>query len=511
MVRHWLRTASRRAGGGGWRSTRSAPLLTFVVLVIVVTEKFSGGAFVVVILIPLLVGMMLFIHRQYAQSARQLAIRDGLRRAAADREERVDRPVPGSTAPSSRPSTSPARSPSDVTAVFITDDPEAAAELRERWERQVPGVPLVIVESPYRALVGPLVAYLDVLDRAWPPDKPAPITFVVMPEYVARSWWERILYNQSAQAPAHACCSAGRTRSSSACPTGATTRPLERESPTRRRRRRRRRRGVDEADERRPPTGTGLSRWYRDARDGRRGPPALRARSSQAGGSCSWPNRRHHSSGAPSWRCPVAAPTGRSSPSPPSWRTSGQAELVGVHVVEIDWTLPLDADVAGRPRTPSACSTSPRRPPRPASYKLETVLLQARDVGAALVDEATERGADLSSSGLPVSHAIRRRLRHRAHDPVRPEERPVRGLGRPRADARGASMKTVIVGCGRVGAALAEALDRDGHDVLVIDISTVGLRPAAGRLQGEGASAATAPTRTSCAVRAPRAPTCSSP
>ena len=63
----------------------------------------------------------------------------------------------------------------------------------------MPDVPLVIVESPYRALVGPLLAYLDVLDRAWPPDKEAPITFVVIPEYVARNWWERILYNQSAK------------------------------------------------------------------------------------------------------------------------------------------------------------------------------------------------------------------------------------------------------------------------------------------------------------------------
>jgi hypothetical protein len=85
----------------------------------------------------------------------------------------------------------------DIRAVYVTDDPEAGEELRDRWERQVPGVPLVIVESPYRALVGPLTAYLDVLDLAWPPDKPAPITFVVLPEYVARSWWERILYNQS--------------------------------------------------------------------------------------------------------------------------------------------------------------------------------------------------------------------------------------------------------------------------------------------------------------------------
>src|SRR5207249_348836 len=85
----------------------------------------------------------------------------------------------------------------DVRAVFITENPEDAQALRDRWERQLPGVPLVVVESPYRALTGPLEAYLDVLDAAWPPDKTSPITFVVLPEYVARRWWERILYNQS--------------------------------------------------------------------------------------------------------------------------------------------------------------------------------------------------------------------------------------------------------------------------------------------------------------------------
>ena len=41
--------------------------------------------------------------------------------------------------------------------------------------------------------------YLDVLDAAWPPEKDTPITFVVIPEYVARHWWERILYNQAAK------------------------------------------------------------------------------------------------------------------------------------------------------------------------------------------------------------------------------------------------------------------------------------------------------------------------
>jgi hypothetical protein len=86
----------------------------------------------------------------------------------------------------------------DVRAVLVSDDPDHAARIRERWERQIPDVPLVVVESPYRALVGPLLAYLDVLD-AGRPDTEAPITFVVIPEYVARSWWERLLYNQSAK------------------------------------------------------------------------------------------------------------------------------------------------------------------------------------------------------------------------------------------------------------------------------------------------------------------------
>ena len=86
-----------------------------------------------------------------------------------------------------------------VSAVYISEDPDLSAQMRRRWERQVPGVPLVIVESPYRALAGPLMAYLDVLDLAWPPGKPAPITFVVVPEYVARHWWERVPYNQAAR------------------------------------------------------------------------------------------------------------------------------------------------------------------------------------------------------------------------------------------------------------------------------------------------------------------------
>jgi nucleotide-binding universal stress UspA family protein len=77
------------------------------------------------------------------------------------------------------------------------------------------------------------------------------------------------------------------------------------------------------------------------------------------------------------------------------------AELVGVHVVEIDWTLPLDADVAGRSEDAQRVLDIAEATAEGSRYRLETVLLQARDVGAAIVDEASERGADMIICGLP--------------------------------------------------------------------------------------------------------------
>ena len=142
--------------------------------------------------------MMLFIHRQYRASAKQLEVRPDTVIPPPQREERVVVPVPGINRAVVQAVNVGRSIGDDVRAVLVSDEPEEAAALRDRWDRQLPDVPLVIVESPYRALVGPLLAYLDVLDRAWPPGKPEPITFVVVPEYVARSWWERILYNQSA-------------------------------------------------------------------------------------------------------------------------------------------------------------------------------------------------------------------------------------------------------------------------------------------------------------------------
>ncbi|MBI3748844.1 MAG: APC family permease [Chloroflexi bacterium] len=198
MVRHWW---NERSAGWRWRMAVNAggAVLTAIVLLVVVSEKFVDGAYLVVILVPTLVAMMLFIKHQYTRSNRELAVAPDLVVRAPHREQRVVVPIPGLTRAVVQAINVGRTISDDIRAVYISDDPVSAADVRTTFERQVPGVTLVVVESPYRALSGPLLAYLELLDAAWPPDKREPITFVVIPEYVARSWWERILYNQASK------------------------------------------------------------------------------------------------------------------------------------------------------------------------------------------------------------------------------------------------------------------------------------------------------------------------
>ena len=201
MVRHWLRTKDT-----GWRRRLSinavGAVLTGVIAIVVTSVKFLDGAWFVMVLIPLLVGMMLFVRRQYDGQAHDLEVKDDLVFERPHREQRVIIPVNGinrAVVQAVMFGKSLASDASMLQAVYVTTDLEEAELLRVRWDRQLPGVPLVIVESPYRALVNPVVTYLDVLDHAWPPGKEAPTTIVVLPEYVARRWWDRLLYNQAAK------------------------------------------------------------------------------------------------------------------------------------------------------------------------------------------------------------------------------------------------------------------------------------------------------------------------
>jgi hypothetical protein len=83
---------------------------------------------------------------------------------------------------------------SDVRAVYVDVDPKATEEVRREWERWSNGVPLIVLESPYRSLMEPLLEYIDAADAERPDD----YVTVLLPEFVPARWWHHLLHNQRA-------------------------------------------------------------------------------------------------------------------------------------------------------------------------------------------------------------------------------------------------------------------------------------------------------------------------
>jgi hypothetical protein len=194
MVAHWRKTREP-----GWK--KSAVLngigmvATALVTLVIASTKFVHGAWMVVVLIPFLIAILYGIHSHYVRL-------DGTRRAETpllpeEIHVRFVVPVAELNVPA-RQALAYARAlaPDDqhVIAVHVTDDVEEANDLQAEWHTWQPGIQLVIIESPYRALGGPLLAYIDALQETHPKDT----VTVVLPEYVPSHWWEHLLHNQTA-------------------------------------------------------------------------------------------------------------------------------------------------------------------------------------------------------------------------------------------------------------------------------------------------------------------------
>jgi hypothetical protein len=82
----------------------------------------------------------------------------------------------------------------DVKAVYVNIDPAATDQLRRQWKKWGDGVPLVVLESPYRSLMEPLLEYIDKIDAAQPDD----FVTIVLPEFVPARWWHHVFHNQRA-------------------------------------------------------------------------------------------------------------------------------------------------------------------------------------------------------------------------------------------------------------------------------------------------------------------------
>jgi amino acid transporter len=199
MVRHW-----HKERGRGWRWKAAAnglgALATGVVLVVIVATKFIHGAWVVILLIPTFVWLFCVVERHYRTVAEQLSL-EGLDAVkwtglASRKRHKVVVPVSGmhrGTLAALRFARSLSK---DVTAVVVDVDPQVTARVREKWPAWSQGVPLAVLDSPYRSTVGPLLAYLDEADRREPERG---FAVVVLPEFVPARWWHELLHNQTAR------------------------------------------------------------------------------------------------------------------------------------------------------------------------------------------------------------------------------------------------------------------------------------------------------------------------
>jgi hypothetical protein len=192
MVRRWLRL---RENGWWWRvwfSAVGAAATALVMLTLAVT-KFTDGAWIVVALIPTLVLMFLAIRRHYDHVATQLSLEDFEPPPAishtvlvlvGDLHRGVVRALRYAQG----------LSPS-VRAVYVEMDHARTGRLEERWGKWGMSVPLVVLDSPYRSLLGPLLGYIDHLQQQGGPNH---FVTIVLPEFIPARWWQHVLHNQTA-------------------------------------------------------------------------------------------------------------------------------------------------------------------------------------------------------------------------------------------------------------------------------------------------------------------------
>lgn len=204
MVRHWTRAladgedrltvAQRRHMRRSRAVNALGATLTGVVLVIVTVTKFTHGAWIVTIAMPLLFLGMKGVRRHYRAVSEELAVTADARPELPAHHHAIVL-VSRVHAPTLR-AVGYARSirASRLEALTVSIDPDETDELRAQWEEHDMGVPLTVLDSPYREFTRPLLKYI----KEHREDNPRDVMTVVIPEYVPGRWWEQILHNQSA-------------------------------------------------------------------------------------------------------------------------------------------------------------------------------------------------------------------------------------------------------------------------------------------------------------------------
>jgi amino acid transporter len=191
MVRHWWKERSPR---WGWHAAVNGlgAVATAVVVQVIGVGKFAYGAWMVIIIIPVMVLGFLSVRRHYEELGRQLSL-DGFSPPRLGRHPVVVLVAGIHRGVVTALTYAKAISP-NVTAITVDLDPTATSRLRMQWQEWAPDVPLVVLDSPYRSVLQPVLHYIDQMEK----QQDSAYMTIILPEFVPAKWWQHLLHNQTA-------------------------------------------------------------------------------------------------------------------------------------------------------------------------------------------------------------------------------------------------------------------------------------------------------------------------
>jgi amino acid transporter len=191
MVVHWFRF---RTEGWQWKAALNGlgAAATGIVSLIQIVTKFTTGAWIVVIIVPLMILLLVAIHRHYVKFAELLKF-DGTS-PIAPLHHTVIVPVNGISKATAGALVYATTISDDVRAVYVEVEPKETARMQAEWEQWDIGVDLTVLPSPYRSVLRPLVEYVDSLRC----NTMGELVSVVVPEIVPKHWYEHLLHNKTA-------------------------------------------------------------------------------------------------------------------------------------------------------------------------------------------------------------------------------------------------------------------------------------------------------------------------
>jgi amino acid transporter len=183
-----------------WKRALNAlgALVTGTVFLILLATKFLEGAWIVATLIPLLVMLFYAIHRHYDNVASSLSTRDLKEADLVPVAQVAIVPIADVHRATIRALTYARRIAKDVRAVSIATSPEVRERLERRWNRfpnLTAGIRFDIIDYDFRDILDPLIDYIDRVNNE---EFPGELVTVVVPEFIAESFWASFLHNQTA-------------------------------------------------------------------------------------------------------------------------------------------------------------------------------------------------------------------------------------------------------------------------------------------------------------------------